>query len=325
MAIADKILKLETDIDNAYTYISNKGGTVPQNKNTENLSNAIDSIPSGGGSHDWSAIGYSSEPQSIQDGYDYAVTVKNNWTGSSSYISWFKKDYHLIYMPLVDTSNGTSFSSMFQDCYALTTVPQIDTSSGTDFSNMFSGCESLTTVPQIDTSNGTSFSNMFYGCYALTTVPQIDTSNGTSFYYMFRNCASLTTIPQLNTSNGVNFGYVFYGCENLTTIPLLDFSSGTSFSYAFSSCKHLTNLGGFKNIGYAYLTTTSANNSAYSLILDSSNGVITHESLLNVINNLYDIATKGCNTQKLVLGNASLQRLTAEEIAVATNKGWTVS
>jgi len=46
---------------------------------------------------------------------------------------------------------------------------------------------------------------------------------------------------------------------------------------------------------------------------------------MNVINNLYDIATKGCNTQQLVLGSTNIAKLTAEEIAIATNKGWTVS
>ena len=46
---------------------------------------------------------------------------------------------------------------------------------------------------------------------------------------------------------------------------------------------------------------------------------------MNVINNLYDIATKGCNAQLLYLGSTNLAKLSAEEIAIATNKGWTVS
>ena len=50
MSIAGKLEKLETDITSAYSAINTKGGTIPQNKNTENLSDAITSIPSGGGS-----------------------------------------------------------------------------------------------------------------------------------------------------------------------------------------------------------------------------------------------------------------------------------
>ena len=44
MAISDRLNKLTTDITNAYTSIENKGGTIPSNKNTENMSTAISSI-----------------------------------------------------------------------------------------------------------------------------------------------------------------------------------------------------------------------------------------------------------------------------------------
>ena len=44
MAISDRLNKLTTDITSAYTSIENKGGTIPANKNTNNLPTAIDSI-----------------------------------------------------------------------------------------------------------------------------------------------------------------------------------------------------------------------------------------------------------------------------------------
>ena len=47
MSIASKLEKLELDITNAYDAIEDMGGTVPQNKNTNNLDTAIRSIPSG--------------------------------------------------------------------------------------------------------------------------------------------------------------------------------------------------------------------------------------------------------------------------------------
>lgn len=50
MASADLITELNTDLNNAYTSIANKGGTVPENKNSNNLASAIDSIEGGGGS-----------------------------------------------------------------------------------------------------------------------------------------------------------------------------------------------------------------------------------------------------------------------------------
>jgi len=50
MSIASKLEKLQTDIANAYDSIETKGGTMPQNKNTENLAIAISSISGGGSS-----------------------------------------------------------------------------------------------------------------------------------------------------------------------------------------------------------------------------------------------------------------------------------
>lgn len=49
MAISDTISSMQTNTRNAYTAISSKGGTIPANKNLENLQQAINSIPAGGG------------------------------------------------------------------------------------------------------------------------------------------------------------------------------------------------------------------------------------------------------------------------------------
>ena len=46
---------------------------------------------------------------------------------------------------------------------------------------------------------------------------------------------------------------------------------------------------------------------------------------MNVINGLYDIATKGVKTQKLTIGSTNLAKLTAEQIQIATSRGWSVS
>ena len=48
MSVADKITQLVSDISASYQKIESKGGTIPSSKNTNNLPDAIDSIPSGG-------------------------------------------------------------------------------------------------------------------------------------------------------------------------------------------------------------------------------------------------------------------------------------
>ena len=48
MSVADKLAALASDIGDCYDEVQSKGGTIPQNKNTNNLATAIGSIPSGG-------------------------------------------------------------------------------------------------------------------------------------------------------------------------------------------------------------------------------------------------------------------------------------
>lgn len=48
--ISQNLAKLSSHLEDAYTAIDSKGGTVPGTHNATNLSAAIESIPSGGGS-----------------------------------------------------------------------------------------------------------------------------------------------------------------------------------------------------------------------------------------------------------------------------------
>ena len=198
---------------------------------------------------------------------------------------------------------------------------------GTDATYMFYRCL-LNELPQIDTSSVTNMSNMFCNCTSLATIPLIDTSSVINMNNMFSNCIHLTTIPQLNTSNVTNMSYMFSGCARLATIPQLDGEKLTSVAYIFNNCKSLENFNGIINLGQAYLTTQSANYSNYRLVLSNSTK-LTEQSIINILNNLYDIKTKGCNTQQVILDSDNLAKLTSEEgqtaLTNATAKGWTIS
>ena len=178
-------------------------------------------------------------------------------------------------------------------------------------------------VPNNILIKGTSCYYMFANFQMLSEILNLDTSKVTNMYGMFNHCSSLTTIPQLDTSKVTSMSIMFGNCSSLTTIPQLDTSSVTNIQQMFNFNSKLTDMGGLKNLGMAYLTTQSAN--YYQYTLDLSFSPLTHDSLMNVINNLYDIKTKGCNVQSLVLGSTNLAKLTAEEIAIATNKGFSVS
>lgn len=342
MAIANEIATLKTNITNAYNSINTKGGTIPTNKNTENLSSAIDSIPSGGGD----VSDYFTTPL-VSGGlanptYQYSYTSGINasllkipanisFSSYDSATAMFRGCKNLVDCSSLVTANTSilrSMREMFQWCNSLKTVPLFDTSNVVDMSNTFMACISLTSVPLFNTSKVTTMENMFNSCSKLLEIPNFDTSNVTKMSYIFSNCSQITTIPELNTGKVTTLQSAFQNCSKLEMLPLLNCQSCTNIYTIFSSATNITTLGGFQNLGQAYKTTQSANYAYYKLDL-SKQTKLTEQSLINVLNNLYDIATKGCNTQGIVLGATNLSKLTSEEgqqaLTNAQTKGWTVS
>lgn len=181
----------------------------------------------------------------------------------------------------------------------------------------------------IDTSEVANMTYMFASCYDLENLnlSNFNTSKTTRMTNMFDNCLKLKSLnlgANFNTTKVNNMSFMFNACPKLEAIPKLNASGITTISSFCTGSTELVDLGGLENLGQAYSTTQSANYNAYRLNL-STNNKLTHESLMNVINNLYDIATKGCKAQNLQLGAENIAKLTEEEIAIATEKGWTVS
>lgn len=163
--------------------------------------------------------------------------------------------------------------------------------------------------------------------YYIKKLPVIDTSDYTSFSSFFDSMVGLEEIPEIDTSKGTNFYKFMYLCIKVKKIPMLDWGNATSIDSWFNTGNNYVNLdyfGGFKDVGKAFLTTLSAEYNDYRIIIGPYIEM-SHDSLMNLINNLYDIKTKGVQPQRLILGTTNLAKLTAEEIAIATSKGWTVN
>ena len=249
MAIADKlttIAGIKTDIRTA---INNKGGSLASGSPFSAYSAAISSLPSGGGggggasSTDWSQIGYTGAPQSVQNAFSYAKTIYDNWDPTVTSLSRkFRDDKNLVYMPMVDTSNAFGMTGMFSGCTNLSTVPLLNTSKVTSMSDMFNGCISLTSVPQFDTSKVTSMNDMFSGCTSLSAVPLFDTSSAVYMFNMFASCSSLTTVPAFNTSACKSMKLMFSGCRFLTTVPAFNTSACTNMDNMFENCTGIKSL-----------------------------------------------------------------------------------
>ena len=235
-----------------------------------------------------------------------------------------------------DTSNVTNIAYLFNNCSNLTIdISKLKFGKLTNVTGLFSGCRAIVgelTLPIMDTEQCTNFMNMFHNCGAskIKRLESLNTSNVTNMSQMFGSMYGLTEldISMWNTKKVTNMSQTFSSCINLLTLSTIHADSVTSLGYVFSGMTKLTNFNGFINLGKGYSTTQNANYSSYKLDLS---GLIklTEESLINILNNLYDIKTKGCKPQTVAFGKTNLAKLTSEEgqtaLSNAQAKGWTVS
>ena len=266
----------------------------------------------------------------------------------TSFENMFKDCTVLEEAPELDTSEGTNFHGMFRNTKGIKEVPAYNTSKGTDFSDMFRGSK-IETPPNIDTSKGQSFYRMFASANYLASLPKLDTTETKNFGYMFNYCRrmvneeevvyeagkcqnfsfmfnyceSMRVAPIMNTWNGRVFAYMFYNCSSLVTIPKLyltntveqyydenNMETYTCFYNAFSGCTNLENI--------TIQGTIWHNISFYGC------NKLTHESLMSIINALAHFSSSSKVYRYCQLGSANLAKLTDEEKAIATNKGWTL-
>ena len=135
---------------------------------------------------------------------------------------------------------------------------------------------------------------------------RLDVSRVSNFYAAFQNSA-ITRLPALDMRAAANITQTFYGCQNLQSIQRLILSPVTTYSATFTYCRSLEELTVEGTIGKDL-------DLHYSTLL-------THGSLLSILAALEE---KTSGTFTLNLGQANLDKLTAEEKALATNKGWTL-
>ena len=272
----------------------------------------------------FASIGYNEENvggflNQFSNDLELSKRILDEWnsTGNSAVdMSKWKND--TVYFPAVDlTMKPTNMKFKFTSWPILQSVPAFDFTGRTSAIQLFYYCTSLRYIGNITgTERVTDMSSMFYNCENLVSIPQMDTSKVKYMTSMFKYCKSLTSIPQLDTSNVTTMSSMFSNCSSLTSIPLLDCSSITSTGalFGYSDLNKLTDLGGFKDLKVSWS----------SKFLDRVPNA-TVESLMNVINNLYDLTANGLSGQTLKFGTTNLNKLTDEQKAVATAKGWTLT
>ena len=132
-----------------------------------------------------------------------------------------------------------------------------------------------------------------------------DTSNVTNMSAMFSSCSSLTSVPAFDTSKVTSMANMFYHCYSLTSVPSFDTLNVTSMSYMFNYCSSLTEI---------HMTGMKV---SFDI---SASTKFTESALVEILNNLASVTS----TQTLTMGSTNLAKLTDDEKAIATGKGWTL-
>ena len=166
----------------------------------------------------------------------------------------------------------------------------------------------------LDTRNVNSMNNMFYYCASKTLdLSHLNTSKVQDFDGMF-SYSSLTNLDVSNfdTSMANSFSKMFYYCTKLTSLNIsnLNMSRGKYVDGIFKVCKSLTTIisDGLK------LPDTDFS----SIGLDWC--PLTVDSIVGLLNAL-PTTTNGYSFQ---IGTDNIAKLSDDQKAIATNKGWTL-
>ena len=189
----------------------------------------------------------------------------------------------------------------------------------------------------IDVSSATTLSGAWNNCYSLQSLDLSgwDTGSVTSLQNAWNNCYSLQSLDLSgwDVSSVANMSATWANCYSLQSLNLSGWnvSSVTSLRDTWANCYNLQsiNLSGWN---VSHLSTNVAYPNSY-MLADYWPSVISVDqnysgatslsiaSLLRIIASL-PVAT---GTRTLTLGQTNKLKLTAEQIAVATQKGWTVA
>lgn len=229
-----------------------------------------------------------------------------------------------------DTSNVTSMEDMFASSSKLTSLDlsSFNTSNVTTMTKIFYYCSGLTSlsVNHFDTREVTKMNQAFYGLIIESLdLSNWDTSKVTNMYNMFFGCKNLITldISNFDTSKVTDISGIVGNCNNLKTIiGELDLSkSNNSHTSMFQNCNSLETVY-IKNI---FKDVTMTNASKWSINLGATK--VKDECLISIINELPDLKNdKGLTTtSSIVFTLPKTNTLTAEQVQVAINKGWSVA
>ena len=240
-----------------------------------------------------------------------------------------------------------SCASMFRTCKQLTTIQgfqNIVMNCCTSCSMMFHSCYVLQSIDcsNWNTSNVTDMAWTFNGCRQLKSIGNLskwDVSNVVDMKLMFKECCSLDNIGNLNDWNTSNvtdmigmFAYNWnvyddngnamnkeqykeeLGINNIpTTISIPSIPKDCKISNMFARQKFIEDIMYCGKISQSFTTK-------YGVAIQDNMSSLTRESIVKIIN-----ALDPENPGMLTLCEPNYEKLTDEDKAIATSKGWTIA
>lgn len=184
-----------------------------------------------------------------------------------------------------------------------------------DWSELFYENFKLNKIDLNFNATPTSMHSTFHSCISLNKIDlsKWDLSKNTNLYATFDSCTNLQelNLGKAETQNVQNFHRAFANCKELVSLQELDASGNnydtpSYFDSPFYGAESLRHFGGFKNL---------------SKTMNVEQAPLTYQSVLNILNGL----AEGVTNKTIYFNQTNVNMLSDEDIAIATNKGWTVS
>lgn len=286
-------------------------------------------------------------PVDEYEGYNFVF----EWTGADEIrYNFYEFAEESPYMTNLPAGTKVSFySPLICDTMTLIKLPE----DMTDWSNLFNGldnCEYLD-MSKLNASNVTSMKNLLHQSKNLQQVnfgKKFNTSNVTNMYGMFSSCSGLTSVDvsMFNTSNVTDMQQMFANCDDLVSLNISNFNTNsvTTVKSMFYNMDNLETLilGDFHcpiaTVWDGFVTESRKLKSFYWNSFGESQalkyfqihwstdlGTVDDTLQYTFVVHSYDRATNGYGTCTVEFAEEVETRLTQEEIAAMTAKGYSVS
>lgn len=192
----------------------------------------------------------------------------------------------------------------------------------TNYFSMFSnaglsggGDGTIVFANDLNPNGATTFDSMFFCSNFISITFRNATFKNTdgTFQVLTRGFSDMPSLKSIKIADGcavkiigLQLDHTFAGDYNLITLPAFDVSEVGSYWATFENCSSL------KEINFTHWKAT----------FDISPSTAFEQSdLINIISNLDTVS----NGAVLIMGTTNLNKLTTDQIAVATGKGWTLA